>query len=248
MNDYEFWSLRYQQQASWSKPTRDYILKQISLPDHSNILEVGCGSLAVLNEFSSMEHHTYGLDIDLQILKFVNNQAAKPKILNADGMQIPFQNEKFALTYCHYLLLWISDPIILLKEMARVTRKNGWLCCFAEPDYLARIDFPAPMDQLGKMQNKSLAQQGVNLSCGRAITSWLEEVNLSNISWGIMGSHQKLGNNSDLDSEWETTRRDLEKITSEKEIRKYRDFEPISLSKPGRIQFIPTFYAYAQKL
>ncbi len=248
MNDYEFWSLRYQQQASWSKPTRDFILQQISLPDHSNILEVGCGSLAVLNEFSNMEHHTYGLDIDLHILKYGNNLGRRSKIINADGMQIPFGNEKFDLCFCHYLLLWISDPVIILKEMARVAKNNGWICCFAEPDYLARIDFPAPLEQLGQMQNSSLAQQGVNLSCGRAISTWLKEVNLTNIYCGIMGSHQKMGNyNSDTDSEWETTRRDLEKITSEKEFHKYHDIEFNAQSKASRIQFIPTFYAYAQK-
>ncbi len=69
MNDYQFWSSRYKLQASWTKQTRNFIINQISLPDQAYVLEVGCGSSAVLDEFTQSDHKTFGLDIDLQILK-----------------------------------------------------------------------------------------------------------------------------------------------------------------------------------
>ncbi len=143
MNDYEFWSSRYNDQASWTRETRNFILQQISLPHHSNILEVGCGSLAVLRDFNELHQVTFGVDIDLEILKFSKKTNMNSNLINADGLQIPFAKESFDLCFCHYLLLWITNPISILREMTRVTKINGWICCFAEPDYLARIDYPS---------------------------------------------------------------------------------------------------------
>lgn len=248
MSDYQFWSSRYKQQASWTRQTRNFIINQLSLPPQSKILEVGCGSSAVLDEFSEIEHLTYGVDIDLQILNYSHKNSPKASLINADGVSLPLKNDCFDLCFCHYLLLWINDPVAILNEMSRVTKKSGWVCCFAEPDYLSRIDYPPPLDELGQMQNSSLSDQGVNLSTGRKLSSWLVQSRLSNIHWGILGSHQKVaGNQNNADSEWETIQRDLELLHSEEEIQKYKETDHNAQSQGSKILFIPTFYAYAQK-
>ncbi len=248
MSDYQFWSSRYKHQASWTRETRNFIINQISLPPQSNILEVGCGSSAVLDEFTESGHITVGLDIDLQILKYSNQYSPKSRLINGDGMSLPVKNDFFDLCFCHYLLLWLSDPVAIIKEMSRVTRKSGWICCFAEPDYLSRIDFPSPLDKLGQMQNSSLLNQGVNLSMGRNLSICLMQAGLSNIHWGIFGSHQNVENNiTKTNSEWETIQRDLENLYPEQEILQYKEIEHNAQTKGNRILFIPTFYAYAQK-
>ena len=248
MSDYSFWSARYKQQASWTRETRNFIINQISLPPLSNILEVGCGCSAVLDEFTQLDHKSIGLDIDLQILIDSTQYLPKSKLINGDGLSLPFKDNYFDLSFCHYLLLWINDPTKILKEMSRVTKKSGWICCFAEPDYLARIDYPSPLDKLGQMQNSSLSNQGVNLSTGRNLPNWLMLTRLSNIHWGILGSHQKVDNNTvDALSEWETIQRDLKQLNSEEEIHNYKVIENNAQAKGNRILFIPTFYAYAQK-
>ncbi|MDO9085968.1 MAG: class I SAM-dependent methyltransferase [Anaerolineaceae bacterium] len=249
MSDYQFWSLRYKQQASWTIQTRNFIINQITLPPKANILEVGCGSSAVLDEFTELGHITFGLDNDLQILNYSNQHLPKSRLINSDGYFLPFKNNFFDLCFCHYLLLWINDPLKIIKEMSRVSKKSGWICCFAEPDYLSRIDYPSPLDKLGQMQNSSLSTQGVNLSTGRNITNWLKEVSLSNIHWGIFGSHQKVAsNNFAADTEWKTIQHDLEKLYPAEEILKYKEIEQNAQNQGIRILFIPTFYAYAQKV
>lgn len=248
MSDYEFWSSRYAHQATWTRQTRDFIIQQISLAEHANILEVGCGTLAVLNEFNESGHQTFGLDIDFDIIKFSKTPLKTTNLINADGIQIPIKKGTFDLCFCHYLLLWLEDPVSLLKEMSRVTKNNGWICCFAEPDYLARIDFPLPLEQLGQSQNESLALQGVNLSCGRNISNWLQQANFSNIHWGIIGSHQKVSMNNTANSEWQTIQRDIGKVSTLAEIHKYKEFERNAQFQGSRINFIPTFYAYAQNV
>ncbi|MBW6473668.1 MAG: class I SAM-dependent methyltransferase [Anaerolineaceae bacterium] len=248
MSDYQFWSSRYKQQASWTRQTRNFIINQISLSLQANILEVGCGSSAVLDEFTESGQNTVGVDIDFQILKYSIQNSSKARLINGDGLSLPLKNNFFDLCFCHYLLLWIDDPVRILKEMSRVTKKSGWICCFAEPDYLSRIDHPSPLDQLGQMQNSSLSTQGVNLSTGRKLTYWMMQTGLSNIHWGILGSHQKVENNTtNAASEWETIQRDLEVLYPEEEILKFKEIEYKAQTQGIRILFIPTFYAYAQK-
>ncbi len=142
----------------------------------------------------------------------------------------------------------MNDPVRILKEMSRVTKKSGWICCFAEPDYLSRIDSPTPLQKLGQMQNSSLSNQGVHLSTGRNVVNWLTQSGLTNIHWGIFGSHQKIDNNTiNASAEWETIQRDLEILYPDEEILKYKKVEHDALSQGIRVLFIPTFYAYAQK-
>jgi ubiquinone/menaquinone biosynthesis C-methylase UbiE len=247
MSDYQFWSSRYKQQASWTRETRNFIINQISLPLQANILEVGCGSCAVLDEFNESGHNTVGLDIDFQILKYSIQNSSKASLINGDGLSLSLKNDFFDICFCHYLLLWIDNPVRILKEMSRVTNKTGWICIFAEPDYLSRIDYPSPLDKLGQMQNSSLSNQGVNLSAGRNLQNWLMQAGFSNIHWGIYGFHQKVESHSiNADSEWATTQRDLEKLYSVEEILKYKEIEDNARTQGFRILFIPTFYAYAQ--
>ena len=246
MKELEFWATRYQKQAQWTEQTRQFILNEIDLPQQARILEVGCGSLAVLKEYELVGHKTFGVDIDYSILDFANHQSSS-KLVNSDGYSLPFLDNYFDLCFCHYLLLWLQQPIILLQEMKRVTKKSGWICCFAEPDYLARIDSPTPLEKLGEVQNQSLSKQGINLATGRHIAGWLSEVNLTDISWGILGAYNSGTSPNTQENEWETTKNDVEPYLSLDKLNFYRQIEIEAQSQGIRVLFIPTFYAYAKK-
>ncbi len=248
MSDYHFWVDRYKTQASWTRPIRQYILQQIQLPNNSNILEVGCGSQAVLQEFTSFGYKTIGIDIDYSILKYSKSNQLASTIINANGYDLPFKDNYFDLSFCHYLLLWSDHPFKFLEEMTRVTKKSGWVCCFAEPDYLSRIDSPQALERLAEIQNKSLQKQGVNLSTGRKMLDWFAKINLANINWGIIGSQNSPSTNKDQELEWNTLIKDVQGYISKEELDALRIIELQSLNNGTRILFVPTFYAYAQKL
>ncbi|HSM25509.1 MAG TPA: class I SAM-dependent methyltransferase [Anaerolineaceae bacterium] len=246
MNDYEFWAARYQSQAQWTEQTRQFILKQINLPTQAKILEVGCGSLAVLKGYEIIGHQTFGVDIDYSILKY-SKQQTKSGLINSDGYSLPLNDEIFDLCFCHYLLLWLQEPAKLLQEMKRVTKDNGWICCFAEPDYLSRIDAPSPLDKLGEIQNQSLIQQGINLTAGREVTGWLSEINLTSINWGIIAANQSANTMHSDSDEWTTIKKDIDSLIPLEEIDMYRRIVQDAQSRGIHVLFIPTFYAYAQK-
>ncbi len=130
--------------------------------------------------------------------------------------------------------------------MKRVTKNSGWLCCFAEPDYLGRIDFPSSLETMGKLQNQSLEKQGVNLSSGRNLTGWYSQLKLTNFSWGILGSHNDLANRKVNKDEWKMTEMDISENLSSSEISKFQDLDYSAQREGSRIFFVPTFYAYAK--
>lgn len=245
--NYFDWHQRFLQQAQWSRSARSFFFSQINLSPQAHILEVGCGTGAVLSELVNFEN-LFGVDLDFSSLACAKSLDDKFLLTNTDGRQLPFQDNRFDLTFCHYLLLWITNPNEMLREMQRVTRPGGWVCLFAEPDYAARIDSPMPLDQLGFAQNKALAKQGVNLTTGRQLTAWLTQIELESIQSGILGGHWTAEFvPKGWQMEWETIYHDLEYTLDPISLSEYKKIDRQAYRKGSRVLFIPTFYAWGQK-
>ncbi len=247
MNTYE-WHARFVQQAGWTAEARSLILKEINLAENSKILEIGSGTGAVLDYFHEKQSGLLvGLDIHLPSLRFNQKRRQEYELLNADGFITPFADSCFHFVYCHYLLLWLRQPVNLLREMKRVTQRGGWVACFAEPDYNSRIDYPENFLHIGLQQNQSLSNQGINLSTGRQLAQHMRLAGFSNATWGIIGAHHtpsQTANNDQLEEL--VLSEDLRKLAFEKkELIKGSLFQR-KVEGEDRVQFIPTFYAYAQ--
>ena len=52
--------------------------------------------------------------------------------VQADGEHLPFASEAFDVTYCVAALHHALDMTAMVREMARVTRKGGWVCALNE--------------------------------------------------------------------------------------------------------------------
>ncbi|MAT45108.1 MAG: hypothetical protein CL609_22480 [Anaerolineaceae bacterium] len=241
------WHQRFLQQAQWSKSARNFFLTKINIPPQPSILEVGCGTGAVLSEFKE-SGLLFGIDLDFLSVDYAKKSNEGFHLTNTNGYQLPFPDQSFDLTYCHYLFLWLSHPEEMIKEMQRVTRPGGWVCLFAEPDYAARLDSPQPLDQLGLTQNQALKTQGVQLTTGRNLTRWLAEAGLKNIQSGILGGFWDSKFDQDnWQLEWLTIRHDLDNLLTDEALLTYQKIDQEAYQQEQRVLFIPTFYAWGKK-
>jgi len=239
------WHRRYTQQAKWSQEIRRYLLGKITLGEGDKILEVGSGTGAVLSLLSGETHaRCYGIDIDFASLAFSVNLGKHIDLAAGDAYALPFSDNNFDLTCCHYLLLWIKHPLAVIAEMARVTRPGGLVIALAEPDYLARIDHPEILSQLGKFQTQSLEDQGAETAMGRKLPGLFHDAGLKNITSGILGAQWDPTATGEIDeTEWFMIQADTAGRLSPEALEAYRKEEINARREENRVLFIPTFYA-----
>ena len=75
-----------------------------------------------------------GVDIDCRNVNKCKNRGLDALV--TDASHLPYEDGSFDMVYCSFLLLWVKDPLEVLKEMKRVSR--GSVVCLAEPDYGGR--------------------------------------------------------------------------------------------------------------
>ncbi len=237
------WHRRYQQQAGWSKSVRDHIFQTLNLPVPSSILEVGCGTGAVLADYSKKSTFlTFGLDNKRSILLFNQKEDPSATLTCGEAPTLPFHNASFDLTFCHYLLLWLKDPLSAIKEMKRVTKPGGYVCAFAEPDYDGRIVYPPKLVKVIDLQTQSLNQQGANPNIGRQLRHLFTEAKLNKVQAGMLAAEWN-ESKENLESEIEMLKNDLAFLGNKQSLTD--TFDKNEISKES-IYFIPTFYAYGQ--
>ena len=231
-------NLRFEQQAKWTFDFQRKLFHDRRTPPPWKILEVGCGTGAVLRQMGQMGSVNdifYGIDSDRVSLSFART-SEEGHFCNAFGSDLPFPNESFDLVFCHYFLLWVKNPVMILKEMARVCKSGGMVVAFAEPDYEARIAYPPELDSPVRLQTDELIRQGINPTAGRQLSSWMENAGFVNPVVGIHGFEwQGEQYKQFLEQEWGQLKKDIH-LTEPSEL-------PI---RENVIFYTPTFYAYTR--
>lgn len=239
------WHDRYLQQARWTSEIRQHLFNRAGANSEDKILEVGSGTGAILEQLTAEGYpRLTGIDIDHTALSYTQEQNQPFKLAQADGNHLPFSTNTFNISLCHYLLLWTHNPEHILSEMRRVTRSGGFLMALAEPDHLARIDYPPPLDELAGLQTQALQNQGADVTMGRKIQSLFTRMGLKKITTGILGGQWTAEERDVPDkTEWMTLRADLSQRISEETFYQYKKAEQQARKAGYRILFIPTFYA-----
>jgi ubiquinone/menaquinone biosynthesis C-methylase UbiE len=227
---------------------RDYLYEQVGLPQAGRVLEVGCGTGVLLAEI--LQHRPIeaaGIDLDFDRLKSSAVHAPLARLVQADGLDLPFRPASFGMAVCHFLLLWVAHPVRVVEEMRRVVREGGAVLALAEPDYGGRIDFPDSLMNVAKWQQQSLTHQGADTLIGRKLKGIFHQAGLRDVEAGVLGA-QWAGapSKDDLDLEWTVLQSDLEGIGLEEDIEKMRSQEILSWERGERVLFVPTFYAWGR--
>jgi ubiquinone/menaquinone biosynthesis C-methylase UbiE len=243
------WHQRYLQQAAWSRTIRDYLSIRSGLHVLQTVLEVGCGTGAILKDLLMTPGRlVFGVDNNINHLRFTIQKFPRSLLSCGNAHHLPFKQKSFDACVCHYFFLWLSDPLHALGEMVRVTRSGGIIIAFAEPDYGGRIDYPKELEVVSQWQSESLRKQGADPDMGRKLRSLFTNAGLKNIESGVMGGEWKETEKAqDIEMEWSIIRSDLSKdIDKTEQLKWLEEIDRSSREQNTRIQFIPTFYTWGR--
>ena len=238
------WHARFQLQSSWTQNLRSYIFGKVNAQPGQTLLDVGIGTGALLDEYTGRGLQVTGLDLDLENCQYAKLNPLKPTIFNADAHRMPFKLHQFDLAVTHYVLLWVHNPAQVIAEMARVTKPGGYVIAFAEPDYHSRIDYPQIFQEIGTIQNRSLAFQGIDLSMGRKLGHIFRTIGLKDVQLGLLAGQWRYPEKDVFDHEWDIIAFDLGGFVPVDEILAMRKRALESWLAGESTVFIPTFYAY----
>ena len=236
------WHSRYLQQAAWTRDLRAYLFEQAGLTIARRVLEVGCGTGAILRELTTPAS-LHGLDLDPAALAECRIHASAVSLTHGDGHHLPYPDKSFDIAYCHFLLLWVNDPLQVVREMARVGRT---VLALAEPDYSQRVDEPAALKSLGEWQTKSLRQQGANPSFGAMLAEIFYQAGISLIETGPIQRQAVMRSVEDWENEWAVIETDLKGIASGEEIQKMKKLDEAARKHGKRTLHVPAYFAWGK--
>jgi ubiquinone/menaquinone biosynthesis C-methylase UbiE len=238
---------RFVQQAGWTRDLRRYLFK-VTTPDQvTRVLEVGCGTGAVLGELDARAIAVHGLDIQWESLEYARTILREPYYLCGDGHHLPYPDDCFDLVFCHFLLLWVARPAAVLAEMTRVARPGGAVLAMAEPDYGWRVDYPHPLATLGAKQRQALSRQGADPLSGRQLPALFDSRDFQGVVSGVLeGQWGQALSPQERALEWKTLADDLDSAVDGEELKALRELDQAAWERGERILFVPTFYAWGK--
>ncbi len=256
------WHSRFLQQAAWTSDLRAYLFERTGLRCARRVLEVGCGTGAILSDLDTPAA-VHGLDLDLVRLEEACRIAPSAVLTCGDALALPYKSGIFDITFCHFLLLWVHQPLFALTEMKRVTRSGGAVLALAEPDYTSRVDKPAPLAPLGRLQTESLKRQGADPGLGKHLAELFRLAGIKLIETGPlrMGSNSSMARRSreDLpspaerdgvapapaqDQEWAVLEADLADMVPADEIHSMKLVDEQARLRGERVHHVPTYFAW----
>jgi len=242
------WHERFIQQASWTATLRKYLYKQTDLAHASCLLEVGCGTGAILSElpnFTLAELH--GLDINRSRIEEACVNAKEAICIQGNANSLPYPSHLFDISYCHYLLLWVKEPVRVLNEMQRVTRHGGSVLVMAEPDYSHRVDQPREMEALGELQTRSLVKQGADPTIGLKLDKLFELAKIHVVESGVLQQESTCRwNLRDWELEWKVFHSDLVELIPESKLASLKQADLKAWMNGTRMMHVPTYFAWGR--
>jgi SAM-dependent methyltransferase len=248
MQDYQALHRRYMEQARWTSQVRRRLYAHAGLSPHNSVIEVGCGTGAICRELPAFTSGlVLGLDLDPAALALAAGENPAVEFLLADGFRLPLVGRAVDAVLCHFLLLWVGNPLAMLIEMVRVTRSGGAVMALAEPDYGGRIDYPDFLKEMGELQRQALRDKGADPLMGRQLRALFHQAGLGAVHVGVLGGEwDDRDDQQAFASEWETWRGDLSGRLSEAQLGNYRSRAEAAWRSGGQVLFVPTFYAFGR--
>ena len=239
------WHDRYVTQACWTRDLRAYLFEKAGLKNARRVLEVGCGTGAILASMTTPAS-LHGLDLAPAALAEAKIHAPGARLVHADALSLPYPDFTFDITFCHFLLLWVRDPLRVVREMARVTRPGGHVLALAEPDYSQRVDKPESLAPLGKWQAEALRRQGADPAFGARLADTFARAGIEVVETGTIQRSESDASRGERENEWAVIEADLAASIPGEDIRKMKLLDEEAWERGERVLFVPTYFVWGR--
>ncbi|HLL79188.1 MAG TPA: methyltransferase domain-containing protein [Ktedonobacteraceae bacterium] len=144
---------------------RDAYLAQLALPPTAHILELGCGTgvvMRALAQRSDFSGHLVGVDQSPVLITAARRLAAEEGVDQriefqvSDAHHLAVADSSFDAVIAHTLLSHVADPLMVLKEAARVVRPGGSVAIF-DGDF-ASLTFAHPDRAFARVMDEALIE------------------------------------------------------------------------------------------
>ncbi len=233
---------RYTQQAAWTAPALRHLLAAAGLPNARRVLEVGCGTGAILRTLTMPPSGVLaGLDINRPALQLAQQHAPAAQLTASDAHRLPYPDASFDIAFCHFVLLWLADPARGLAEMRRVVRPGGAVLALAEPDYSQRVDAPPEVAELGQAQTEALRARGADPAVGGRLPALFAAAGLQLVDTGPLQTSSPAA-----EGEASTLRADLSGHVPAEQLARWLAQDAAAWAAGTRRLHVPTYYAFGR--
>ena len=240
------WHARFVQQAAWTRPFRSYLFTRPALANPEHVLEVGCGTGAILAD-PFLSGRLHGLDCDADRLAAAQGHVRRACLTCGDALALPYSSGTFDITFCHFFLLWVRNPFQALQEMKRVTRPGGAVLALAEPDYEQRLDKPEELAPLGRWQAQALRRQGADPALGRRLATLFPQAGIRVMEAGTLAVQEALAPSpEEISLEWAVLEADLAGAIPEAELQRLKEIDEQAWQRHARVLHVPTYYVWGR--
>ncbi|KAF9894740.1 hypothetical protein FE257_006630 [Aspergillus nanangensis] len=153
-----------------------------------NILDVGCGPGTITMDLANLVPEGSAIGLECESAQEVIQQAASVaqeksirnvEFTTGDAHKLPFEDNTFDITHAHQVLQHVKNPVLVLREMARVTKPNGYVAV-RSTDFRGFAWWPETegMDAWRELYLKVMRKNDGIPDSGRRLHLWAREAGL----------------------------------------------------------------------
>ena len=112
---------------------------KLGLAKNNAVLDVACGLGEWLHVCDTLGAKVHGIDLSQRAIEYCEKHMPTGEFFAQAAEELPFANESFDLVTCLGSLEHFVEPVIALKEMARVAKSDAQLVILVpNADFLTR--------------------------------------------------------------------------------------------------------------
>ncbi|HET7071350.1 MAG TPA: methyltransferase domain-containing protein [Nocardioides sp.] len=169
-----------------------YLLPYVR-PDH-RVLDVGAGPATITADLAGLVRDVVAVEIDEEAAAIARAGLAERGVVNAEVLvgdvhDLDLATHTFDVVHAHQVLQHVADPVVALREMARVTRPAG-VVGVRDSDYTAFAWYPRlpGLDRWLELYLAAARANGGEPAAGRHLLAWahaagLYDVTASSTTW-----------------------------------------------------------------